>query len=130
MRDFGMCIIFASVVGFPHLLTLFACVLSYTHVYLRAYKSSVAGCSLFLDIYFNTVQVSDTLFERIHVFASANLCYPTIRPCSYFSIIFAAHLRVYTRTMGCKRSFSNHPNVTLTVKRDLFYLIYFPLIPL
>ena len=31
---------------------------------------------------------------------------PTAMLLSYFSTIFAAHLRVYTRTMGCKRSFN------------------------
>ena len=41
-----------------------------------------------------------------HLFAHANLCYPTTRLCSYFSTIFVAHLCVYTRRMGCKRGFS------------------------
>ena len=40
-----------------------------------------------------------------HLFARANLCYPTTRIRSYFSTIFAAHLCVYTHTMGCKRGF-------------------------
>ena len=39
---------------------------------------------------------------------SANLCYPTTRLRSYFSTIFAAHLRVYTRKTGCKRGFTSH----------------------
>ena len=33
-RDLGMCIFLASVIGSPHLLTLFARVVSYTHMYL------------------------------------------------------------------------------------------------
>ena len=33
-RDLDTCILFASVVGFLHLLTLFAHVVSYTHLYL------------------------------------------------------------------------------------------------
>ena len=39
------------------------------------------------------------------LFARANPYYPTTGLRSYFSTIFAAHLRVYTRTTGCKRSF-------------------------
>ena len=48
-----------------------------------------------------------TLFlEEYTLFVCANLCYPTTRLRSYFSTLFAAHLRVYTRTTGCKRSFA------------------------
>ena len=57
--------------------------------------------SLFFDI-----QVLTLLLGKYTLFASANLCYPTTRLCSYFSTIFAAHICVYTRMMGCKRSFS------------------------
>ena len=50
---------------------------------------------------------SDTQVERIHLFAHVNICYPTTRRCSYFLTIFVAHLRVYTRMMGCNRSLTH-----------------------
>ena len=59
----------------------------------------VASRSLFFD-----VQVLTLLSEKYTLFARANLCYPTTRLCSYFSTIYAAHLRENTRTIGCKRS--------------------------
>ena len=49
------------------------------------------------------IQVMTLLLKEFTMFASENLCYPTTRPCSYFSTIFAAHLHENTRTMGCKR---------------------------
>ena len=49
----------------------------------------VASRNLFLDI-----QVMKLLFGQFTLFARANLYYPTIRPCSYFSTIFVAHLPV------------------------------------
>ena len=53
---------------------------------------------------------SDTFVRKIFLVCSANLCYPTTRLRSYFSNIFAAHLRVYTRTMWCKRSLKSLTN--------------------
>ena len=67
------------------------------HVY-KPTVQPVASCVLFLYI-----QVVTFLLKEMTLFARANLCYPTTRPCSCFSIIFIAHLRVYTRTMRCKR---------------------------
>ena len=69
------------------------------HVY-KPTVQPVASSSLFFDL-----QVVTLLLAEYTLFARANLCYPTTRLCSYFSTIFAAHLRVYTRTMGCKRDF-------------------------
>ena len=44
MSDLGKCIFHASVVGSPHLLTGFACTVSYTHVYLASVLThSVTG---------------------------------------------------------------------------------------
>ena len=60
------------------------------------------ACSLFFD-----VQEVTLLLGKFTLFAHANLCYPTSRLHSYFSTIFAAHLRVYRHTMGCKRSFTS-----------------------
>ena len=65
---------------------------------MHIFLACTAARSMFFD-----VQVLTLLLEEFTLFASANLCYPTTSPCSYFSTIFAAHLRVYTRTMGCLR---------------------------
>ena len=71
---------------------------------LHVYKPTVrrvASSSLFFDLQVVTLLLAEyTLFVR-------EICYPTTRLRSYFSTIFAAHLRVYTRTTGCKRGFSN-----------------------
>ena len=70
---------------------------------LHVYKPTVwlvASRSLFLD--FQPVRL---LLGQFTLFAHANLYYPTNRLRSYFSTIFVAHLPVYTRMMGCKRSF-------------------------
>ena len=91
-----MCILLTSIVGSPHLLTLFECPVC-------VYKPTVrpvASRSLFLNI-----QLLTLLLVEYTLFARANLYYPTIRLCSYFSIIFVAHLRVYTHMMRCKISF-------------------------
>ena len=45
------------------------------------------------------------LLGKYTLFACANLYNPTTRLRSYFLAIFAAHLCVYTRTMGCKRNY-------------------------
>ena len=82
----------------------------------------VARCSLFFD-----VQVLTLLSEKYFLFAHANLCYPTTMLRSYFSTIFAAHLCVYTRMMGCKRNVhpgysEKSPNLQGTLKLHLqFY---------
>ena len=71
-------------------------------IHCNIYKPTVlpvASSSLFFDL-----QVVTLLLGKYTLFARANLCYPTTRLCSYFSPISAAHLRVYSRTMGCKRS--------------------------
>ena len=82
-----------------------------THIYihtltctLHAYKPTVhpaASRRLFFD-----VQVITLLLGEYTSFAHANLYYPTTRLRSYFSTIFAVHLHVYTRMLGCKRSFT------------------------
>ena len=59
----------------------------------------VASGSLFLDI-----QVVTFLLGDCRLFARANLYYLTNRLRSHISTIFAAHLHVCTRAMGCKRS--------------------------
>ena len=59
-----MCILLASVLGFPHLLTLFARVLSYTRVYL------VAGRSLFLDIQVVTILLKEFTFWHEQISAT------------------------------------------------------------
>ena len=71
---------------------------------LHPYKLTVglvASRSLFFD-----VQEVTLLLGKYTLFARANLYYSTTRLRSYFSAIFAAHLRVYTRMMGRKRSLS------------------------
>ena len=73
-------------------------------IHSRVYKPTALpgeSCSLFLDI-----QEVTLLLGKYTLFSSANLYYPTTRLSSYFSTIFVAHLRVYTHTMGCKRSFN------------------------
>ena len=65
---------------------------------LYVYKP-VANRRLFFD-----GQVLTLLLVEYTLFAHANLYYPTTRQSSYFSTIFAAHLRVYSCTMGCKKS--------------------------
>ena len=71
-----------------------------TGLSLRPFMKSapVASRNLFFDI-----QVVTLLLGEYTLFASANLCYPTTKLHSYFSTVFAAHLRVYTRTAGCNR---------------------------
>ena len=54
---------------------------------------------------FFVLQVVTLLLAEYTLFACASLCYPNTKLRSYFSTIFAAHVRVYTRTMGCKRGF-------------------------
>ena len=71
------------------------------HVY-KPTVQPVASSRLSFD-----VQVEALLLGEYSLFARANPYYPTTRLCSYFSTIFAAHLRVYTLRMGCKRSFSS-----------------------
>ena len=74
--------------------------LTYTlHVY-KPTVWSVAGCSLFLD-----VQVVTLLLGEFALSAHSDIYYPTTRQIQYFSTIFTAHLRVYTRMLGCKRIF-------------------------
>ena len=60
----------------------------------------IASPSVFYD-----VQVLTLLLGECTLFAHADLYYPTTRLLSYFSTIFAAHLRVYTGMMGCKGSY-------------------------
>ena len=60
----------------------------------------VDSCTLFLDI-----QEVTLLLGEYTLFARANLYYTTTRLHSYSSTIFVAHIRVYTHTVGCKRSF-------------------------
>ena len=67
----------------------------------------VASCSLFFD-----VQVLTFLSEKYSLFAHANLCHLTTRLRSYFLTIFAAHLCVFTRMMGCKASLASHRTCT------------------
>ena len=62
---------------------------------------SLCARSMFFDI-----QVVTILLNKFTLFVSANLYYPTTRPCLYISAIFAVHLRVYTHTVGCKGSFN------------------------
>ena len=98
-----MCIPLASVARSPHSLAGFARAVKYTHVYLASFEPTVgseANCSLFFD-----VQVMTLLLGKYTLFARANLNYPTTSLRSYFSTIFAAHLCVYTHSMGFKRSF-------------------------
>ena len=82
----------------------------------------LASRSLFFD-----VQVLTLLLEKYSLFARANLCYPTTRRRSYFSTIFAAHLHVYTNTMGFKRSFTNIVLVLRTriILLSSFMIYYF-----
>ena len=70
---------------------------------LHPYQVAVGPVSIHSLLF--DVQVVTLLLGKYTLFACANLCYPTTRLYSYFSTIFAAHLHVYTRTMGCKRGF-------------------------
>ena len=72
------------------------------HMYKPAVQP-VASRSMFLDI-----QVLTSLLRKFILFPRANLCYPTTRllPGYYFSTVFLAHLCIYRRMMGCKRSFN------------------------
>ena len=72
-----MYILLASVVGSPHLLTLLAHLVRYTHVYLACKKPSVqpvANRRLFFDL-----QVVTLLLGEYTLFARADLYYPTTR---------------------------------------------------
>ena len=60
----------------------------------------VASSRLFLDI-----QEVTLLLGEYTLFSVENLNYPSTRLCSYFTTISVAHVYVYTRTMGCKKSF-------------------------
>ena len=75
--------------------------------------------SLFFD-----VQEVTLLLRKYTLFARANLYYPTSRLCSYLSTIFAAHLRVYTRSMGCKRSLSVHFLISVQGQYALILLVF------
>ena len=85
---------------------------------LHVYKPTVrpvASSSLLFDL-----QVVTLLLAEYILFARANLYYPTTRLRSYFSTIFAAHLHVYTRTLGCKRSLKC---ILLTLTRVIVKLL-------
>ena len=74
MIDLRKCILLASVVGSPHLLTLFACAVRYTHVYLACIKltvQSVATHRLFFDLQVVTLLLVE--FSCLHVQISTTL---------------------------------------------------------
>ena len=75
------------------------CYMIHSHVY-KLNVRPVASSRLFLDI-----QEVTLLLGEYTLFAVENLHYPLTRLCSDFSTIFVALIRVYTRTMGCKKSF-------------------------
>ena len=77
---------------------------------LNPYQPSVgpvASRSLFFD-----VQILTLTLGKYTLFARANFCYPTARLRLYLSTVFAAHLLVYTRTTGCKRSLRYFVKIT------------------
>ena len=57
----------------------------------------VASRTLFFNL-----QVVRLLLAEYTLFACGNLCYPTTRVRSYFSTIFAAHLRMYMLRPRCE----------------------------
>ena len=81
----------------PHLLTWVCTFYVYKPV------DAVASTSLFLDI-----QVLRFLWRGFTLFAHANLCCPTTRPCSYFFSTNICSTRVYRHKMGFKRSLKHH----------------------
>ena len=101
-RDFGMCILLASVVA-SHTFIYIVCTCCKIHVYLACISTHlllVASHSLFFN-----VNVVTLLLGEYTLFARANLCYPTTNLHSYFSTLFAAQIRVYARKMASMRSF-------------------------
>ena len=71
---------------------------------LHVYKPTVRPVTS--SILFFDLQVVTLLLSKFTLFARANLYYPTTRLRSYFSTIFAAHLRVYIHTLDVREALS------------------------
>ena len=95
------CISLASVTRSPHSLAglqgTCICRIIHSHMYLA---SILTHCWTYHSLFFD-VQVLTLLSEKYSLFSHENLCYPTTRLRSCFSIIC-------TCTMGCKRSLTSH----------------------